>query len=37
VLESGNWFTINGEFNVSGAQLKDYFLYAKPAGGVKMR
>jgi outer membrane protein assembly factor BamD (BamD/ComL family) len=37
VLESGNWFTINGEFNVSGAPLKDYFLYAKPAGGVKMR
>jgi tetratricopeptide (TPR) repeat protein len=37
LLDSSNWFTINGEFNVSGAALKDFFLYAKPTGGVKMR
>lgn len=37
MLESGNWFTINGEFNVSAAELKNFFLYAKPGGGVKMR
>jgi hypothetical protein len=37
MLENGNWFTINGEFNVSAAELKNFFLYAKPGGGVKMR
>ncbi len=37
MLESGNWFTINGEFNVSAAETKTFFLYAKPGGGVKMR
>jgi hypothetical protein len=37
MLESGNWFNINGEFNVSAAELKSFFLYAKPGGGVKMR
>jgi hypothetical protein len=37
MLASGNWFTINGEFNVSAAELKTFFLYAKPGGGVKMR
>lgn len=37
MLENGNWFTINGEFNVSAAELKAFFLYAKPGGGVKMR
>jgi hypothetical protein len=37
MLESGNWFTINGEFNVSAAEVKTFFLYAKPGGGVKMR
>jgi hypothetical protein len=37
MLESGNWFAINGEFNVSAAELKTFFLYAKPGGGVKMR
>ena len=37
MLESGNWFGINGEFNVSAAELKTFFLYAKPGGGVKMR
>jgi hypothetical protein len=37
MLESGNWSNINGEFNVSAAELKNFFLYAKPGGGVKMR
>jgi hypothetical protein len=37
MLESGNWFAINGEFNISAAELKTFFLYAKPGGGVKMR
>jgi hypothetical protein len=36
VLESGSWFTINGEFNVVAEESKNYFLYAKPGGGVKM-
>ena len=35
-LESGSWFTINGEFNVIAEQSKNHFLYAKPGGGVKM-
>jgi HEAT repeats/Tetratricopeptide repeat len=37
MLESGNWFNINGEFDVSAAESKNFFLYAKPGGGVKMR
>ena len=37
ILESGNWFDINGEFNVRAAELKNFLLYAKPGGGVKMR
>jgi hypothetical protein len=37
MLEQGNWFAINGEFNVSATELKTFFLYAKPGGGVKMR
>ena len=36
VLESGSWFTINGEFNLVAEQSKNHFLYAKPGGGVKM-
>jgi tetratricopeptide (TPR) repeat protein len=36
VLERGSWFTINGEFNVVAQESKNYFLYAKPGGGVEM-
>jgi hypothetical protein len=37
MLDSGNWFAINGEFNVSAAEPNTFFLYAKPGGGVKVR
>lgn len=37
MLENGNWFTINGEFNVSATESRTFFLYAKPSGGLKMR
>ena len=36
VLESGSWFTINGDFNIVAEQSKNHFIYAKPGGGVKM-
>lgn len=37
MLENGNWFNINGEFKVSVPESKNFFVYAKPGGGVKMR